>query len=477
MEEIQFNSMELPFFSVHNHTEISNFRFSDSIIRVEQLIDRAVELGYKGVAITDHEAISGHMRFLEHYKELNQQNKLPEGFKIALGNEIYLVNSLEEVKDHYVSGVTKYWHFILLAKDRIGYDQLKAISAQSAWENYFRQANQERVPTVKSELEAIIGENKGHLIASTACMGGELPYLAMEYFRASETDAPVYKRKIHEFISWCIHIFGKENFYIELQPSANGGTEQSKMQAFSNQCLLKIAKAYGLKCIVTTDSHYLKAEDRSIHEAYLSADDSMGGSREAGDFYETTYMCDKAELHAMLCNHMGEDDAATAFQNTMSIWEDIEEYDLSHPVIVPSDPHEPVFTLQHIFKDWYHQYEYINKFAHSDNIQERYFLALCEEGFLNKNEEFNETNMARIDVELGELWEISVKLGQRIASYYTLVRTIIHEIMWKVSYVGIARGSVTGFYTAYLSGITQVNPIVYNLPHWRHISAGRPSDQ
>ena len=62
----------------------------------------------------------------------------------------------------------------------------------------------------------------------------------------------------------------------------------------------------------------------------------------------------------------------------------------------------------------------------------------------------------------------------RLDSYYLLVLRIINEVMWKVSYVGIARGSITGFLTAYAIGITQMNPLEYNLPHWRHLSAERP---
>ena len=158
--------------SNHNHSEISNFRLKDCIIRIPDLIHNAIKLGYKGVSITDHEALTGHVRFLETYNELKNNNQLPEDFKIGLGNEIYLVDSLEEVQE-YTKGKTHFWHFILIAKDAIGYEQLCRISSESAWEHWFKQVGQERVPTIKSELEEIIGEDKGHLIASTACLGGE----------------------------------------------------------------------------------------------------------------------------------------------------------------------------------------------------------------------------------------------------------------------------------------------------------------
>lgn len=449
-------------------------------MRVESLIDEAVRLNYNGVAITDHECLTGHIRFLEHLdylkKEMANPDKpdalrVPDDFKIILGNEIYLVDSLENVRDNYQSGVTRFWHFILLAKDKVGYNQLKTISSLSGWKNYFRQGKNERVPTVKSELETIIGNDRGHLIATTACLGGELPRWCVEYFQNRNADA---KQKIKGFINWCIRVFGRDNFYVELQPSANSESEQSQRQAFVNQCLLKVAKAYGLKWIVTTDTHYLKKQHRLIHEFFLKSDGTNNESREVGDFYETTYMMEKDELFGMLTNHIPEEDAVAAFENTLNIHSKISEYSLFHDVVVPKDPHIPQFKLKHLFEEWYDKYRYIEKFAHSDNIQERYFLSLCEDGFIKLKQEFTDETVGRIDTEFKELWLISEKLGNRIANYYTLVRTIVHEVMWKVSYVGVARGSVTGYYTAYLSGITQMNPLLYNLPHWRHLEHTRP---
>ena len=101
----------------HVHTDYSNLRLTDSINKVQAVIDKAVSLGNKGIAITDHESVSGHVQALIRVKQGKKDGKIPEDFKLILGNEIYLVNSMEEVKDNYQSGVTKFWHFILLAKD------------------------------------------------------------------------------------------------------------------------------------------------------------------------------------------------------------------------------------------------------------------------------------------------------------------------------------------------------------------------
>ena len=490
----------MEYMSCHNHSEDSNFRLRDSVIKAEDIVNYAIEIGYSGVAITDHETISSHIRILKRFKylkklkgmfsdpllkltedekeEIEKEKKLlkkmPDNFKLCLGNEIYLIDNLEDVKDNYESGVTKYYHFILLAKNEKGYEQIRQISSFSAWKNWFRQKGVERVPTVKSELVEIIGENKGNLIGSTACLGGEFAQHVYKY-ALGDVDA---KRKIHSFVTWAIDVFGKDNFYIELQPTSEEPEKDfltSHAQIIVNTTALKIAKAYGLKWIVTTDSHYLKKEHRnSVHEAYLHADEGNSSNRELADFYATTYMMDNLELFDLLSSHIETEDIIKAFENTMIIHSQIEEFELQHDVIVPRDKNLPAFKVKGIFRDYYNNCPYIQKFAESEDVQERYFLFKCEEGFLNKKQELNETNVNRINIEMEEIWEASDRINMRIAPYYILVEILVNKIMWNISYVGIARGSVTGFYTAYLMDITQMNPLQYGLPHWRHLSKERP---
>lgn len=476
--------MSIGYMSNHNHTEISNFRLKDCIIRIPDLIKYAIELGYNGVSITDHEALTGHIRFIEAFKELQEQSKkegspikIPEDFKIGLGNEIYLIDNLEDVQE-YRKGETHFWHFVLIAKDAIGYEQLCRISSESAWEHWFKQVGQERVPTIKSELEEIIGEDKGHLIASTACLGGEFAHYAYEYFENGNN--PEDKLKIHQFIKWGIDVFGKDNFFLEMQPTYHTYEELDENgkhfpQVVVNKAIPILAKAYGIDYIVTTDSHYLKKEHRSIHESYLRSDENGDNEREMGDFYATTYMMSVEEIRELLSSHLTEEEIDKAFEGTMKQHNLIESYDISHSVIVPSDKKIPTdFEVEHIFSEWYNECEYLKKFAYSEDIQERYFVYLCEQGFKEKGEKYTDENIKRIDIEIKQLWLISERIGMRLASYYTLVRGLIHNIMWKVSYVGIARGSVTGFYTCYLMGITQINPMKYGLPWWRHIHESRP---
>ena len=265
----------MSYFGVHNHTEYSNLRMLDCTNKLKELIKTARQMGLTGVAITDHESVSGHVKAIQIQKQLLDEKI---DFKISLGNEIYLVDSLEEVKDNYQSGVTKFFHFILIAKDAVGHHQLRKISS-SAWRNSFKTGKMERVPTIKAELEEIIGEDKGHIIASTACIGSELAYWILNKN----------KNKILDFIGWCQDVFLPENFYLEMQPN------DCKEQVFVNQSIIKIADQLNIPYIISTDVHYLTKGQAKVHEAYLNSRDDE--SRETSDFYKTCYLMTREEIH------------------------------------------------------------------------------------------------------------------------------------------------------------------------------------
>ncbi|MBE2917327.1 DNA polymerase III subunit alpha [Anoxybacillus flavithermus] len=462
----------------HCHTDRSNIRLLDSTNSVKDLIKTAAKLKYKGIAITDHECLSAHVQAIKLVREFKQKGEIPEDFKLILGNEIYLVDSLEEVKDNYKSGETKFPHFLLLAKDKEGHEQLRILSSK-AWENSFFTGTMERVPTVKKDLEEIVKDNKGHLIASTACLGSEvnIHLLAIREAERNNDEAKIryHKVKLHEFILWCIDVFGKENFFIELQPAL------SDEQIYCNQKLVKIADYYGLKRIVTTDAHYLRPEDREIHKAYLS---SKEGDREVDDFYEACFLQTIDEIYERM-NYLPKEIIEEAIKNTELIGKMVEDYTIEHEPIIPKID-LPEFEVRHIFKPAYDKYKYIKKMAYSDNEQDRYMIKLIEDGFQENipyntltKEKFHQI-LNRINLELGELWEISQKLNQAMSSYYITVREIVN-IIWDDdcggnSLVGSGRGSAAGFLVNYLLGITQINPLEYGIemPHWRHLHQSRP---
>ncbi len=437
---------------LHCHTHGSNLRMLDCIVKTKDLIDYAVELDMKAVAITDHASISEHINAIQYSKKLKEKGV---DIKVLLGDEIYLVDDVVDVKENYVPRQTQFYHFILIAKDRVGYDQLREINAVG-WQSSFFTGKMRRVPNDKRQIEKIIRDNKGHLLASTACIGGEL---AKAFFKQD-------KQQLISFVKWCISTFGKDNFAIEIQPSNNPD------QIAFNKWAKDFAWKHSLKCISTCDVHYLKKEHHDIHKAFLTSRDADRGETE--DFYATTYMMSTEEKKSYM-PYFSDEDYKQIVNDGWEFVKDVEFIDMEHITIIPERSLKGLdCQVRHIFKDWYDKYPYIKNFAYSKYDQDTYFLRMVEDGFISKKQEFNDTNIGRIAWELEQLWLISDKLGARMSAYYNLVDYIV-DICWEIGFIGVSRGSVTGYYTAYLIDIQQMNPLQWNLPAYRHLNAERVS--
>lgn len=468
---------------LHAHTDKSNIRLLDSINHVEDLIQTANDIGLLGVAITDHEFVGAHVKAIQAMRDLKKKNKIDQDFKLILGNEIYLVESLEEVRDNYKSGVTKFPHYLLLSKNKEGHEALRKLSSQ-AWENSFYTGSMERVPTTMKDLKEMVEQYPNTLIATTACLGSYTSICILEADKAHQ-EGDMERKKYHQknlvdFIEWNIEVHGKENFFLELQPSAD--YEQMTV----NNVLIKLSKKYDLKLIITNDAHYLRPEDMQIHGAYLN---SKQDERETESFYAHTYLHKANEVYSKM-NYIDEAIIGEAFDNTLLIGSMIEDYTIEGDTIIPVAK-LPEFQVTHLFKGGYEKYPYIKEMAYSENPQDQYLIYLIEKGFKAKipfrtmgKVNFH-INMARINIELEELWEMSKVLNQAMSSYYVTVSKIV-ELIWgddcgddsrnTGSLVGSGRGSAVAFLINYLIDVTQVNPLLYGIevPHWRHLHKSKP---
>ena len=444
----------IKYFDNHTHTMYSNIRLLDCINRPKKLIDTAIKLGLSGVAITDHECLSSHMEINQYAKELQKTN--PD-FTIALGNEIYLT-------DERISG-QKYYHFILIAKDEIGYKALKKLSS-TAWINSYSDRNMERVPTLKSELTAVMSEYKGHVLATSACLGGELSTNVLQMMLArgvgDNKTAEFHYSHIKNFIEYCIETFGKDDFYLECAPAA------SEDQIIVNKTLLNIAKVYGLNMSIGSDSHYLRPEDRTVHKAYLNSKD---GDREVDSFYEYTYLMSGDEVYNVLQKSFSKDDIDKIIESTNGIKNKIQFYSLERKQMIPK-----VDVLDYkkgfIPNDWSDKYPIICSLISSDDIQERYWINECIKGLQDKNL-YNDTYLARIETEADIIKHIGNQLDDCLFAYFNTFKHYI-DLFWSCgSIVGPGRGSATGFLSNYLLGITQLDPIRWGLPYWRFLNKER----
>ncbi|MEJ7218418.1 PHP domain-containing protein [Staphylococcus gallinarum] len=468
--------------ALHNHSTYSNFRIIDAITTPNELLETASKLGYKGISITEHESLSSSVQMIQELERLKSENKIPDDFKLILGNEIYLVDSLEDVRDNYVGGgVTKFPHFILMAKNKKGFEALSKLSSQ-AWKNSFFTGLMERTPTTKEYLREVATseEYKGTLMATTACVGSGVNIQLQnmkdaEELGATQNDIAYYYNQARKEIHWCIDTFGEDDFYIELQPA------ESDLQKYCNKYLVALAAETGLKCIVANDTHYARPEDRDVHRVFLN---SKEGDREVDEFYYYCYMHSISEMKKQM-SYLPENIIDNAIHNTEIIYDKVENYDISHTSIIPKST-IPEFELTHVFQKGYETYKNIKYLAYSEQIDDQYLLHLIEDGYFKElhykgiSKDWFHTILKRIDDELSEIIGISKKLNQTMSSYYLTCREIVN-IMWQDdecggnSLVGSGRGSGAGFLLNFLLGITQINPLDYhNMPHTRHLSKERP---
>lgn len=479
----------IPRCETHAHSHFSNIRLIDSINRPKDLILTAAKLGLKGIALTDHEVLAGHVEWLQLEEKLKKENKIPKDFKCMLGNEIYLTDDRRKSQ--------KYFHFILIAKDTEGHRQLRELSSQ-AWYNSYYDRGMERVPTLKSELKAIIEKNKGHIIATSACLGGELPNLVLALTKAesarnkSEDEINSIKSEIVSFLKFCTDLFGKD-FYIEIAPNAD-----SKEQIMFNNRVKDIAKALSIKMIFATDAHYLTAKDRPMHKAYLN---SKEGEREVNDFYWAAHLMDNQEAFENLYPFYNEEEFSELCANTMEIFDKVGKYDIFHNPIIPMVEVKnypktlSYFGVNNSYKDELDSnWKTIKSLLLSDNPQERYWINQClevlfeKEPWKNTKEDLEEANeedslivlkrskedyIQRIEIEADIIKTISEKLGNCLFAYFNTFQHYI-DLFWECgSLVGPGRGSAVGFLSNYLLGITQLDPIKWDLGYWRFLNKER----
>ena len=385
-------------------------------------------------------------------------------FKLIRGNEIYLVrNGLNA--QNYKKETDRYFHFILLARDAIGAKQIREISTR-AWNRSYVARRMRRVPTYYQDLIDVIGANPGHVIGSTACLGGCLP---TQLLRNRDTGAPSVDL-IERWITQIQGIFGKEDFYFEMQPSFN------KDQIYVNQKLVELANKFDIKYIITNDAHYLKKDDRAIHKAFLN---SQQGDREVDDFYATTYLMSDEEIRSYMEESLGEEVLQKAYATILEIKNKCEDYSLRKPLKIPRLNWKR-FELTHN-KDFYiDKIPYLKKFYESDYSEDRHLACAIinrleeatEEEDLNNQKTYDEINAC-----LEDTWVSSEVNGSRWSAYFLNLQNIIDACWDAGTLVGAGRGSGVGFILLYILGVTQINPLREKAPtfRWRFLNPKRVS--
>lgn len=392
-------------------------------------------------------------------------NKVKEKYpnlKLIRGNEIYLVrNGLNA--QNYKKGTDRYYHCILIARDEIGHRQIREVSSR-AWNRSYVTRRMRRVPTYYQDLIDVIGANPGHVIGCTACLGGCLP---TQLVRNRDTGTPSMDL-IKRWIIQMQNIFGKDDFYFEMQPSYN------KDQIYVNHKLVELGAEFGIKYIITNDAHYLKKEDRPIHKAFLN---SQQGDREVDDFYATTYLMSDEEIHDYMEKEMGEEVLQSAYQTILEIKDKCEDYSLMKPLKIPRLKWYGVALTTQSIEKYRELIPYINTFLNSEYEEDKLLARRIIERIENDATLNNQATYDEINACLEDTWVSSEVNGSRWSAYFLNLQNIIGTCWDAGTLVGCGRGSGVGFILLYLLGITQINPLreKSQTKRWRFLNPERVS--
>ena len=433
----------MSFFGSHCHTnQGSNLRLRDSINKIPEMFEYARSLGHKGIAITDHEAITAHLDALMFHDSIKDKEEW-EGWKTALGNEIYLCSdncTAENTKDNI------YPHFILIACDAEGHKGIRELSTKAWIDNSFMSVMM-RVPTYYHDLEDMMNKYRSHVIGQSGCLGGTLPRYLLQY---RDTEDEYWWNRSIAWIKYMNNLFGEGYFFLEMQP---GIYEDQK---YVNNKIVELSKLTNTNYLISTDAHYTKKEDREIHKVFLNSQD---GDREVDDFYATTYVMNEEEIHSYMDDYLGHKAVQKGIDNTMLVYDKITMYDLRKPLELPYMPlhaTEPDEELYQKYKDKVPLYQSLYE---SQYDSDRHLLNKLL-NYMDKDLDYqNEEAYENVNTCLDYLLRSSEKNNVRWSAYLLQEADYI-SICWDCNSVVCAgRGSGVGFTLLHMLGITQINPM------------------
>ncbi len=431
----------MSFVHLHVHTQYS---ILDGQSSIDNLFNRAEELGMPGLAITDHGNMYG-------VKEFFKFAKKHPSVKPVIGCEAYV-----SVGDHRVKE-KGYYHLILLAKNYEGYKNLvKIVSTAHIEGMYYR-------PRVSHEVLEKYHEG---LICSSACMAGEVPRAIL----AGDM------KKVDEVIEWHKKVFG-DDYYLEVmlhKTEVPGlSREVYDNQMIYNKVIFELAEKHGVKVIATNDVHFVRKEDGPVHDRLIClTTNSYIDDPDRLRYTQQEYLKSEEEMLALFPDH------PEAISNTLEVLGKVEAYSIDSDPILPVYEIDPAF-MQDIdaqmekYKDVIDAGRCDKKgnyrgdgFCHSV----AYLCHLTYKGAHERyGEELNEEQKERIDFELKTI----SRMG--FPDYFLIVQDYIAASRAMGSMVGPGRGSAAGSVVAYCLKITNLDPIRYQLLFERFLNPDRIS--
>ena len=404
-------TVDSPFVHLHNHSKFSVLQAASG---VKDLVAKAKADGMPAVAITDLGNMFGAFHFTRAAADA--------GIKPIVGLEAYFVEDRHQ-KSFTRDNKDKRYQQIFYAKNMEGYRNLSEMCSLAYIEGYYY-----KFPRIDREL---VKKYRKGLIATTGGLLGEVPDLILN--RGEEV--------ADEALQWWHDLFG-EDLYIELM--RHGLEEEERV----NNVLLEFSKKYDIPVIATNNTFYLDKEDAKAHDALLCIDNNnlistpigKGRDRRFGFPNDEFYFKTQDEMKGLFA------DIPEAISNTKKLADRIEPLKLESDVILPN------FSLPEEFE-----------------TEDDYLRHLTVKGAETHYDEITDEVMDRINHELN----IIQSMG--FAGYFLIVQDFIRAAREMGVYVGPGRGSAAGSVVAYCTGITNIDPLKYDLLFERFLNPERVS--
>ncbi|MBD2253944.1 DNA polymerase III subunit alpha [Nostoc parmelioides] len=405
----------MSFVPLHIH---SDYSLLDGASQLPELIDQAIALGMKAIAVTDHGVMYGAIELLKICRSKN--------IKPIIGNEMYILNGDLAKQER---GRPKY-HQVVLAKNTKGYKNLVKLTTISHLQGVQGKGIFSR-PCINKDL---LKEYHEGLIVTSACLGGEIP-------QAILSNRPDAARKVAK---WYKDVFG-DDFYLEIQ---DHGSQEDRIV---NVEIIKIARELEIKFVATNDSHYISCFDVEAHDALLCIQTGKLISEDKRMRYSgTEYLKSGEEMKLLFRDHLTDDVIAEAIATTEEVADKVEPY---HIMGEPRIPNYPI---------------------PSGHTPDTYVEEVAWQGLLDK---LNRKSRNEVEPVYRERLEYELKMLQQMgfSSYFLVVWDYIKFARDNNIPVGPGRGSAAGSLVAYTMGITNIDPVHHGLLFERFLNPERKS--
>ena len=459
----------MSFVHLHVHTQYS---ILDGLSNIGALFERARELGMPALAITDHGNMYGIKEFFKYAND--KKNKDENGnfiVKPIIGCEVYVTRGY----DHKLHDAAhkKYYHLILLAKNYDGYRNLMKIVSTAHIEGMYYK------PRVSHEVIEKYHEN---LICSSACLAGQIPQAIL----SGDIDAA------RKAIEWHKRVFG-DDYYLEVmhhRTQIEGLPQEAQAdldgvgarQQEANAKIFELAREMGVKVIATNDVHFIRKEDGPVHDRLICITTNANINDEKRLRYtQQEYLKSEEEMAAIFPDH------PEALANTLEVCNKIESFQIDRPHVLPKfnlgeEFMRDIDSYLEKYREVIDEGRYsVTKDKKSGEVTKTYrgdefchsVAYLCHityEGARRRyGEVLNEEQSQRIDFELKTI----CKMG--FPDYFLIVQDYIAACRKMGYMVGPGRGSAAGSVVAYCLGITNLDPLKYQLLFERFLNPDRIS--